>query len=82
MVVLATAAMPSRSALGLGRILGIETDRYGFVTTVTGAPADTTAKGIFACGFCKRPCDIPEAVSQASAAAQRAAAYVRKAVKV
>jgi heterodisulfide reductase subunit A len=82
MVVLATAAMPSKSAKGLAKILGIDTDKYGFVETLPGAPADTTVKGVFACGFCKRPCDIPEAVSQASAAAQRAAAHVKKAVPV
>jgi heterodisulfide reductase subunit A len=82
MVVLATAAMPAKSAKGLAKILGVKTDRYGFVETLPGAPADTTVKGVFACGFCKRPCDIPEAVSQASAAAQRAAAHVKKAVPV
>lgn len=82
MVVLAAAAMPSAGAKRLAKILRIKTDKYGFVETRPGAPADTSVKGIFACGFCKRPCDIPEAVSQASAAAQRAAAHVRKAVPV
>jgi len=82
MVVLATAAMPSKSAKGLAKTLGIDTDEYGFIETRRGAPADTTRKGVFACGFCKRPCDIPKAVSQASAAAQRAAAHVKRCVPV
>jgi heterodisulfide reductase subunit A len=76
MVVLATAAMPAEGAKDLARILGVKTDKYGFVATDHHNPADTNVKGIFACGFCKGPCDIPETVSQASAAAQRAAAHV------
>ncbi len=76
MVVLATAAMPAKGAKGLARTLGIKTDKYGFVETDPHNPADTGVRGIFACGFCKGPCDIPETVSQASAAAQRAAAHV------
>ena len=72
MVVLATAALPSSDAGALGEMLGVKVDRYGFVLTDDGAPADTSAEGIFACGFCKGPCDIPESVAQASAAASRA----------
>jgi heterodisulfide reductase subunit A len=82
MVVLATAAMPARGAGRLARLLGVKVDRYGFILTKEGQPADTSVPGIFACGFCKGPCDIPEAVSQASAAAQRAARCVLQAVGV
>lgn len=80
MVVLATAAMPARGAKDLAKILGIATDEYGFVVTRDENPADTSVRGIFTCGFAKGPCDIPEAVSRASGAAQRAAAYVSEAV--
>jgi heterodisulfide reductase subunit A len=80
MVVLATAAMPAEGAKALARMLGIKTDKYGFVETDPHHPADTNVTGIFACGFCKGPCDIPETVSQASAAAQRAASHVFAAV--
>jgi heterodisulfide reductase subunit A len=82
MVVLATAAMPAEGAKNLARLLGVKVDKYGFVMTKDDQPADTSTAGIYACGFCKGPCDIPEAVSQASAAAQRAAARVCKAVTV
>ena len=80
MAVLATAAMPAAGAKGLAKILGVATDDYGFVLTREGKPADTNVPGIFACGFCKGPCDIPEAVSRASGAAERAAAYVSEVV--
>jgi heterodisulfide reductase subunit A len=80
MVVLATAAMPSEEAADLAGLLRIKADEYGFIRTRPDQPADTAVPGIFACGFCKGPCDIPEAVGQASAAAQRAAAHVLEAV--
>jgi heterodisulfide reductase subunit A len=82
MVVLATAAMPAAGARQLAGMLGVGTDRNGFILTKPDAPADTSVRGIFACGFCKGPCDIPEAVSQASAAAERAASHVCEEVKV
>ena len=80
MAVLATAAMPARGAKDLAKILGIATDEHGFILTPAGRPVDTSAAGIFTCGFAKGPCDIPEAVGRASGAAQRAAAYLREAV--
>jgi heterodisulfide reductase subunit A len=82
MAVLATAAMPAKGAIELAGKLGIKHDKYGFVLTEGSHPADTSTAGIYACGFCKGPCDIPEAVSQASAAAQRAAARVCQVVRV
>jgi len=80
MVVLATAATASRGSRELAKMLGVKADKYGFITTRNDHPADTNAKGIFACGFCKGPCDIPEAVGQSSAAAQRAASHVLGAI--
>jgi heterodisulfide reductase subunit A len=79
LVVLATAAMPAAGARDLAKVLGIETDEHGFIVTPRERPADTTAPGIFTCGFAKGPCDIPEAVCRASAAAERAATYVSEA---
>ena len=57
-------------------ILGIQVDKYGFVTTGLPFPTDTSVPGIYACGFCKGPADIPESVAQASAAAARASQVV------
>ena len=39
-------------------------------------PTDTSRPGIFACGFCNGPCDIPEAVAQAGATAMKAGELV------
>jgi heterodisulfide reductase subunit A len=80
MVVLATAATASKGSLELAKMMGVKADKYGFINTKHDHPADTSVAGIFACGFCKGPCDIPEAVSQSSAAAQRAASHVLGAV--
>lgn len=76
LVVLAAAATPARGSRRLAEILGIELDDSDFVNLNDHEPADTSKPGIFACGFCNGPCDIPEAVSQASAAAMRAAELV------
>jgi heterodisulfide reductase subunit A len=73
MVVLATAAIPSAGVRGLAKILGIELDQRGFVKTGFPATVDTSVPGIYSCGFCRGPADIPESVAQASAAAVRAA---------
>jgi heterodisulfide reductase subunit A len=82
LVVLAAAAIAAKSSDKLAEILGIKLDENRFVKVNDREPADTSRPGIFACGFCNGPCDIPEAVSQASAAAMRAAELVLPEVKV
>lgn len=75
MVVLCPALVPSPKNRKLAEALGIETDEYGFfkVRDPLLAPVDTRVEGIFVCGYSQSPKDIPEAVSQASGAAARAA---------
>ncbi len=73
MVVLCSAAVPSKGIEQLAEILGIELTPNRFVKTDPFHPTDTTAPGIFVCGFCQSPKDITESVSQASGAASRAA---------
>ena len=83
MVVLATAALPSKGIKDLAKVLGTTTDEYGFIRTGLPFPTDTSVAGVFACGFCIAPADIPESVAQASGAASRAAevVFARKAKK-
>ncbi|MFQ6092806.1 MAG: hypothetical protein ACE5OR_09010 [bacterium] len=76
MAVLATAAMPGRGLGKLAKILRVKLDRHGFIRNGLPYPTDTSVPGIFACGFCTGPADIPESATQASAAANRAAEVV------
>jgi len=76
MVVLSTAAMPAKGSDRLAKKLGIDLNEHGFVAAGLPFPTDTSVPGIFACGFCLGPADIPESVAQASAAANRAAEVV------
>jgi heterodisulfide reductase subunit A len=76
LAVLATSLIPRASTAALARTLEIELDSYGFVKTDPLAPVDTTRPGVFAAGCCRGPFDIPESVTQASAAAARAASAI------
>jgi len=76
LAVLAVTMMPRRGAKEMGDILGVELDEYDFIKTNPFSPADTTRPGVFVCGYCRGPADIPESVAQASGAAARAAEVV------
>ncbi len=56
--------------------LGLEVDKYDFVASPPFRPTDTSRAGVFAAGAVAGPKDIPESVTQASAAAARASATV------
>jgi len=75
MIVLAQALVPSHNNMAVASALGVELDEFGFVVA-PGEPADpfvTTREGIFGCGFCQSPMDVPDAVLRASAAAAKVA---------
>jgi len=76
LAVLGMSLLPRRDARELAGILGIQVDEYGFVVTDPFSPADTTRPGVFTCGYCRGPADIPESVAQGSGAAARAAEVV------
>ena len=75
LVVLCPALLPRQGNIKLASIMGVELDDCGFFKVVHPllAPVDTTIPGIYVCGYCQSPKDIPDSVSQASAAAARAA---------
>jgi len=77
-VVLCPALIPRATNKELGTILGLELDEYGFFKPkdYLFAPVDTNVPGVFICGYCQSPKDIPESVAQASAAAARAAEVI------
>ena len=78
LVVLSVAAAPSDAAVQLAGVLGVETDRYGFIARRDPAisAVETTREGIYVCGSAVGPQVIPDAVAQASAAAARAARFL------
>ena len=76
LAVLATSLIPRRGMEELSKILEIELDAYGFIKTASLEPFDSSREGIFVCGCCREPVDIPESVAQASGAAARAAEIV------
>lgn len=69
LVILAGALKPSEGMKELAKLLGAELSEYGFFKTSLDSPFETTRKGVFVAGGATSPMDIPDAISQASAAA-------------
>lgn len=71
MVVLASAVRPAKGVEELAQKLNVGYDAFGFLSESHPKlrPVETNAAGVFICGACQGPKDIPESVSQASAAA-------------
>jgi len=78
LVVLCPALVPRTANKELAGILGLELDEYSFFKSKDPQfmPFDTNVPGIFICGYCQGPKDIPESVAQASGAAARAAEVI------
>jgi heterodisulfide reductase subunit A len=81
LVVLSTAIIPSKGNEELAKILGIELDECGFFKEKEpfSSPLETKVEGIFLCGCCMGPRDIPESSSEASAAAAKAVSSIIRA---
>jgi heterodisulfide reductase subunit A len=79
LLVLSVGAQPSAGSRELAAKFGVELDDYGFVKCPSLPPVETSREGVFATGMFVAPKDIPETVTQASAAAGRAAAYLAEA---
>ncbi len=69
MVVLAVGLNPPKDAKKIADIFGIELNEYGFLSARSLNPVHTSKPGVFLCGACSSPKDIPETVIEASAAA-------------
>jgi len=80
LVVLSTAAIPSKKSEEMARILNISRGVDGFFMESHPKlkPLDTPADGVFLAGACQGPKDIPYSVSQGSGAAARAATILSK----
>ncbi len=75
LVVLCPALIPRDDNKALAEILDLELNEYGFFETKDPLlmSVETDIPGVFVCGYCHGPKDISESVTQASAAAARAA---------
>jgi heterodisulfide reductase subunit A len=72
LVVLSVGLVPHPASQELAAICGIATNQWGFAQSPPFELVATDQPGIFACGAFVSPKDIPETVSQASAAAAAA----------
>ena len=72
LVILSVGMEPGLSAVDTARRLGIELNEYGFCATDRFTPLNTSRPGVFVGGAFQEPKDIPETVTQASAAASMA----------
>ncbi len=76
MVVLSVGLQVPEETKELAGRLNIELDKYRFARTRPFTPIETSRPGVYACGVFQEPKDIPSSVTQASAAAGAAGAYL------
>ncbi len=78
LVVLSVGLESPRDAQGIADITGIELNRYNFAQSETFQPLATKRDGVIVAGAFQGPKDIPESVTQASAAAGIVAGLLEK----
>jgi len=78
LVVLAVGMNPPKGIEELAKRLGVELNEYGFCSTSTFSPLESSVPGIFVCGAFSSPKDIPDTVAQASGAASKAASLIHE----
>jgi heterodisulfide reductase subunit A len=80
LVVLATPLVPSAGTRELAEVLNLELDNYGFFKEQSYFNKSTSSReGIFLCGFCQGPMDIPETVADSSGVASQVASLLHSA---
>jgi len=79
MVVLSVGLQVRQSAVELAKRLGIKLNQYNFAATDPFTPVCTSRPGFYTCGVFQGPKDIPESVTEASAAAGVAGADIAQA---
>ncbi len=80
LVVLAIGLLPESDIVKVFKNVKIETDEIGWIKSPNENtdPTRTSVDGVFAAGCITGPKDIPDSVAEASAAAARVAAYLRR----
>ena len=78
LVVLASPLVPASGSQHLSDTLGIELDEYKFFKEHDYFnKSKSTKEGIYLCGFCQGPMDIPETVADSSGVAGQVAAFLQ-----
>jgi len=74
LVVLSPGIQPPEGLAELVEEIGLDVDENGYIEAknVLSNPVDTTISGVYVCGCSQGPKDIPDSVSEGSAAAMRA----------
>ena len=68
-VVLSVGLGATAEGRALAEKFGLELDHYNYISTGSFKPVETATPGIFVCGACQAPKDIPSSVVDSSAAA-------------
>jgi heterodisulfide reductase subunit A len=77
LVVLASPLVPSTGTIELAKILNLNLDKYNFFKEQSYFNKSMSSReGIFLCGFCQGPMDIPETVAGASGVAAQIATFL------
>ncbi|MFO7707059.1 MAG: FAD-dependent oxidoreductase, partial [Desulfobacterales bacterium] len=79
MLVLSVGLQIAPETLDLAKRLGVGLNKAGFADCQPFAPVETTRPGVYACGVFQGPKDIPSSVTEAGAAAAKAAANLAEA---
>ncbi len=79
LVVLSVGLIPRRDIKRLAGICNLELNDWSFLKTIPFSLIETSRQGIFVCGTASSPKDIPETVTEASAAAGKAIELLKEA---
>ncbi|MGC9443931.1 MAG: FAD-dependent oxidoreductase [Candidatus Methanospirareceae archaeon] len=78
LVVIAVGLLPAKTLNELTAILGVTQDPFGYPATSATNPVETNVPGIFVCGCATGPMKVHDSIAQGSAAAMKAARFVKK----
>ncbi|PNX49690.1 MAG: 4Fe-4S ferredoxin [Thermoplasmata archaeon M9B1D] len=76
MVILSVGITANKKMKEIANKIGVSLNDFGFCNTTEFNPIDTTRNGIFVCGSFSGPKDIPETVTEGSAAAAKAGSII------
>ncbi|MEO0142355.1 MAG: CoB--CoM heterodisulfide reductase iron-sulfur subunit A family protein [candidate division WOR-3 bacterium] len=77
MVILSVGLKPDDNVKKLAEILHIDLNEFNLFQTLSFSTVETVRPGIFVCGTASSPKDIPETVTEASGAAQKAIELIK-----